>query len=318
MPIAGPPITRYDDGIIAIDCEMAGHHGLIAAFVIPGPTPAIIETGPASVLPDLRAGLDELGIGSSDAAQFIGTHIHLDHAGGAGDVAAAYPKATIAVHEWGAKHMADPTKLMASSYRVFGPALDTLFGPLKPVPHNRLRAVDEGDVIDLGGGRVLNVLYTPGHARHHITLQDSQTGAIFVGDSMGVYLPEAGILRPATPPPDFDLSLALRALDRYREIDPPTIYFSHFGPAPAGRDMIAEARRKLLEYARVIRDAMRTSEHLDHLANALTEATRDEYAEVYKNPSLLAKFEALNAFRSSAGGYLRYFQQNPDSDIPSS
>ncbi len=314
--MSAPPIIRYPDGIIAIDCEMAGHRGLIAAFVIEGPNPVIIETGPATVMPDLTSGLAQLGIGPQDAATFVGTHIHLDHAGAAGDVALAYPSATVAVHSWGAKHMIDPSKLMASSYRVFGDRLDTLFGPLKPVPEARLRAVDEGDTIDVGGGRHLRVLYTPGHARHHITLHDSDTGALFAGDSMGVYLPEAGILRPATPPPDFDLSLALSALDRYRELDPPAIYFSHFGPAPAGRDMIAEARRKLLEYARIIRQAMATSQDLDYLADRLTEATRDEYAEVYKDPVLTARFEALDAFRSSAGGYLRYFQQNPEAEIP--
>lgn len=311
-----PPIIRYPDGIIAIDCEMAGHGGLIAAFVIPGPNPVVIETGPASVLADLQAGLSELGLGSGDVASFVATHIHLDHAGGAGDVAAAYPGAMIGVHEFGVRHMADPSKLMASSYRVFGPALDTLFGPLKPVPQAQLRSLDEGDQIDLGGGRRLDVLHTPGHARHHITFQDSETGAIFVGDSMGVYLPEAGVLRPATPPPDFDLHLALQSLERYAQIDPPTIYFSHFGPAPAGRDMIAEARRKLLEYAVVVRRAMKTSEDLDVIAAALVEATADEYAEVYKRPELAAKFEALNAFRSSASGYVRYFQQNPEAEIP--
>ena len=313
-----PPIVRYPDGIISIDCEMAGHHGLIAAFVIAGPNPVIVETGPATVMPDLTAGLTELGIGPGDAATFVGTHIHLDHAGAGGDVAAAYPSATIAVHSWGAKHMADPEKLMASAYRVFGDRLDVLFGPLKPVPADRLRALDEGDTIDAGGGRHLRVLYTPGHARHHISLHDSETGALFVGDSMGVYLPEAGILRPATPPPDFDLHLALSALDRYRELDPATIYFSHFGPAPAGRDMIAEARRKLIEHAVIVRDAMRVSDDLDHVTERLIAATADEYAAVHADPELSARFDALNAFRSSAGGYLRYFQQNPDAVIPPS
>ena len=311
-----PPIVRYPDGIIAIDCEMAGHHGLIAAFVIEGPNPVVIETGPATVMPDLTAGLDSLGIGRTDVATFVGTHIHLDHAGAGGDVADAYPSATVAVHEWGVKHMADPSKLMASAYRVFGDRLDTLFGPLKPVPQDRLRALDEGDVIDAGGGRQIRVLYTPGHARHHITLHDTQTDAIFVGDSMGVYLPEAGILRPATPPPDFDFHLALSALERYRELDPATIYFSHFGPAPAGRDMITEARRKLIEYARIVREAMRQSEDLDHVSEKLVEATASEYAEVYADPELSARFDALNAFRSSAAGYLRYFQQNPQAEIP--
>lgn len=308
-------IIRYDDGIIAIDCEMSGYTELIAAYVLPGERPAVFETGPASVVPKLIEGLGELGIGGDDAT-FVGSHIHLDHAGGAGDVAEAFPRSTVVVHREGARHMVDPSKLMASAYRVFGPRLDELFGPLKPVPQERLRAVDEGDRVEIGAGRHLRVLYAPGHARHHMAVQDSESGALFVGDSMGVWLPEAGVLRPATPPPDFDLELALATLDRYRQMDPPAIYLSHFGPAPAGRELLAQARDKLLRYGRIVRDAMRTSEDLDFVTERLQEATRDEYAEVYRRPDLQAKFEALNAFRSSVAGYLRYFQQHPDAEIP--
>jgi glyoxylase-like metal-dependent hydrolase (beta-lactamase superfamily II) len=312
-----PRIIRYPDGITAIDCEMAGYTSLVAAFVIPGPNPAVVETGPASVVATLIAGLAELGIGPGDVATFVGSHIHLDHAGGAGDVAKAFPNATIAVHEQGARHMIDPAKLMASSYRVFGPALDTLFGPLKPVPPDQLRSVDEGDTIDIGNGRHLRVFYAPGHARHHMAVQDSETGALFVGDSMGVYLPEADVLRPATPPPDFDLAVALRTLDRYRDLAPPTMYLSHFGPAPAGRDLLADARRKLLSFGHIVREAMEHSTELEYLAEQLQSKTRDEYATVYARPELNAKFEALNAFSSAAAGYLRYFTQNPDAEIPS-
>jgi glyoxylase-like metal-dependent hydrolase (beta-lactamase superfamily II) len=307
-------IIRYPDGIVAIDCEMAGYTDLIAAFVFEGPRPVVFETGPATVTPKLVEGLAEIGL-DGDVATFVGSHIHLDHAGGAGDVAEAFPRSQIVVHREGARHMADPTKLMASSYRVFGPRLDELFGPLRPVPEERLRAVDEGDRIEIGNGRHLRVIYAPGHARHHMAVQDSETGALFVGDSMGVYLPEAGVLRPATPPPDFDLAVALRTLGRYRELDPPALYLTHFGPAPAG--LLGEARDKLVRYARIVREAMRKSEDLDFITERLQEATRDEFAEVYRRPELQARFDALNAWRSSAAGYLRYFQQNPDVEIPS-
>jgi glyoxylase-like metal-dependent hydrolase (beta-lactamase superfamily II) len=288
---------------------MAGMDGVVAAYVVPGANgAAVIETGPATVAATLTEGLRSLGIGLSDVSHFVGSHIHLDHAGGAGDLVDVFPSATIVVHREGARHMADPSKLMASAYRVFGPRLDELFGPLRPVPSDRLLAVDDGDRIDLGGGRHLDIVYAPGHARHHMAIQDSSTGVLFVGDSMGVYLPEAGVLRPATPPPDFDLQLALQSLDRYRTLNPTGLYLTHFGPAPADRDFLALASERLVRFGDIVREAMRESDDLDFVTERLIERTRDDYAVVWNDPELLKKFESLNAFRSSAAGYVRYFQ----------
>ncbi|MFN2640862.1 MAG: MBL fold metallo-hydrolase [Actinomycetota bacterium] len=301
-----PRTIPLDDGIIAIDTEMGGLSDLVASYLIPGDRPAIFETGPATVASTLAAGVEQLGIPASDIAYLVCSHIHLDHAGGAGDLVGTFPNATVVVHQQGARHMADPSKLMASAERVFGAGM-AMFGPLKPVPGDRLRAVEDGDVIDLGGRR-LEVIYAPGHARHHMAVQDSSSGVLFVGDSMGVYLPEAGVLRPATPPPDFDLELALESLEKYRKRSPAGIYFTHFGPAPADRDMLAEAGERLVRFGDIIREEMATSTDLDYLASRLEERTREDYAIVYERPELLAKFESLNAFRSSVAGYLRYFQ----------
>lgn len=297
-----------DEGIVAIDTKMAGQSELVAAYLIPGPEPAVVETGPATVTKSLTEGLAALGIGPRDVAHFVVTHIHLDHAGASGDLATIFPNATIVCHVQGARHMADPSKLMASAYRVFGPALDRLFGPLKPVPQDRLRAVDDGDRVEIGGGRALEVIYAPGHARHHMALLDTQSGVIFVGDSMGVYLPEAGVLRPATPPPDFDLELARESLRKYRARDPQGLYLSHFGPAPADRDLLAEADERLVRYGDIVEAAMRESTDLDFVTKRLEEETREDYRAVWDRPDLAAKFESLNAFRSSAAGYLRYFE----------
>lgn len=303
-----PNTIPLDGGIVAVDTELAGKTELCAGYLIPGDRPAVFETGPATVAKTLAAGLDELGLDRDDVAYFVCSHIHLDHAGGAGDMVDLFPQAQIVVHSQGARHMADPTKLMASAYRVFGESLDRLFGPLKAVPGDRLRAVDDGDVIDLGRGRRLDVIYAPGHARHHMAVQDSESGVLFVGDSMGVYLPEAGVLRPATPPPDFDLDLAVQTLDRYRERDPSGLYLTHFGPAPSDRDLLEEAREKLIWFGEIVRDEMRSSTDLDVLAQRLEERTASAYAAVLADPAIRDKFESLNAFRSSAAGYLRYFQ----------
>jgi glyoxylase-like metal-dependent hydrolase (beta-lactamase superfamily II) len=308
LPVVARTIP-LDAGIVAIDTGLVGFDEMIAAYVIPGEQPAIVETGPATVARTVIEGVESLGIGRGDVSTLVVSHIHLDHAGGAGDLIDAFPHATVVVHEQGARHLVDPTKLMASAYRVFGDRLDRLFGPLRPIPADRLRAVDEGDVVEIGGGRTLDVMYAPGHARHHMAVQDSASGALFVGDAMGVYLPEAGVLRPATPPPDFDLDLALATLRRFRERNPAAIYLTHFGPAPADRDLLAESEERLVRFGEIVREAMQKSEDLDFITEQLQERTRDDYRVVWANPELFERFEALNAFRSSAAGYLRYFQQ---------
>lgn len=301
-------LTELAGGIIQIDTEMAGMTQLVAGFLIPGDRPTLIETGPATVIPKLVEGLQELGLGPTDVANVIVSHIHLDHAGGAGDFLDHFPKATVVVHRAGAKHMADPSRLMASAYRVFGDSLDRLFGPLRPVPQDNLRAVDPGDFVDMGAGRKLEIIEAPGHAKHHLAVLDSETGVLFVGDSMGVYLPEADILRPATPPPDFDLEEALSTLQRYRERNPTGLYLTHFGPAPTNRDMLDEAELKLRHYGEIIERNMQETHDLDELTKRLEEETAAEYAAVHQRPELMKKFESLNAFRSSAAGYLRYFE----------
>jgi glyoxylase-like metal-dependent hydrolase (beta-lactamase superfamily II) len=303
-----PKTQALDAGIVAIDTEMAGLDQTVAAFVVPGEQPAVIETGPATVTQTLIEGLASLGLGPSDVASFVLTHIHLDHGGGAGDIARAFPTATIVVHPEGARHLADPTKLMASAYRVFGERLDETFGPLAPVPADRIRAVEPGTRLDVGGGRTLEIVEATGHARHHMAIEDSESGVIFVGDAMGVYLPEAGVLRPATPPPDFDMEVAVATLRRFRARDPRGLYLTHYGPAPSGRDLLAEAEEKLLRFGAIIREAMDESTDLDFLAERLRERTWDEYKSIHDSAELLAKFEALNAFKSSAAGYLRYSQ----------
>jgi len=298
---------RLDAGIVAIDTQMAGYEEVVAAFVVPGDRPAVVETGPATVTQTLTDGLAALGLGPDDVAYFVVSHVHLDHAGAAGDVAERFPRAQVVVHSAGARHLADPSRLMASAQRVFGERMST-FGPLRPVPEDRLLAVDPGARLDLGGGRSLEIVEARGHAKHHMAIQDSDSGVLFVGDSMGVYLPEADVLRPATPPPDFDLDVALATLRGFRARDPRGLYLTHYGPAPGDRDFIAEAEERLVRYGAIVKEAMAESTDVEFLAERLRERTWDDYRAVHDRPEVLAKFEALNAWRSSAAGYLRYFQ----------
>src|SRR3954452_17520218 len=149
---------------------MAGYDGITAGYLIRADRPCLVETGTAPSAPVVRDALASLGVGPADLATVVVTHIHLDHAGGTGDIAEMYPQAEVVVHERGARHLADPSRLMDSARRVYGSELDELFGTLAPTPAPRIRAVEQTGSIDLGGGRSLASHYSPGHAKHHVGL----------------------------------------------------------------------------------------------------------------------------------------------------
>jgi glyoxylase-like metal-dependent hydrolase (beta-lactamase superfamily II) len=272
-----PEITDLGHDVFQIDTKMAGYDGITAGYLIRGSRPCLVETGTAPSAPVVRSALDALGVGAADLATIVVTHIHLDHAGGTGDMAGHYPGAEIVVHERGARHLADPSRLMASARRVYGDALDSLFGELAPTPADRIRAVDEAGSIDLGGGRRLASHYSPGHARHHVGLLDSVSGDLYVGDAAGVYLRDTDDLRPATPPPDFDLDQALESLRRFGALRSARLLFSHYGPADAVDETLRRSAEEILVWVDETRRARGPGRDLDHAAAMVAERTRQRY-----------------------------------------
>ena len=185
------------------------------------------------------------------------THIHLDHAGGVGNVARAFPSATVYVHEKGARHLADPARLIDSAARVYGPLLDSLYGRLDPTPPERLHVLEDGEEIDVGAGRTLVAVDSPGHAKHHVGLHDSLSGVLFAGDAVGVKLPDGGVLRPSTPPPDFDLDQALTSLGKFAARRPSGIALAHYGLLEQPDELLAEAEETLRLWAETAERAYR-------------------------------------------------------------
>ncbi|MBA3430156.1 MAG: MBL fold metallo-hydrolase, partial [Actinobacteria bacterium] len=211
---------------LIIDTKMRGDEGITAAFVVRGSSTALVETGPKSCVDTVLAGLESSGIDTLD--WIVVTHIHLDHAGAAGTLLQRFPNATVAVHAKGAPHLIDPSKLWASATRIYGARMEELWGGIDPVPEDRVHVLEDGDAIDLGG-RSLRAIETPGHARHHHALLDDVTGILFVGDALGVRLPDVGVNRPATPPPEFDMDQALGSIRRIEKLEASSLWLTHFG-----------------------------------------------------------------------------------------
>jgi glyoxylase-like metal-dependent hydrolase (beta-lactamase superfamily II) len=305
-------------GITAIDTMMAGRDRSTAAYLIHDEEPTIVETGPTTSVEAVTAGLSSLGVGPQDLANVVVTHIHLDHAGGVGRLAQGFPRATIWVHERGAPHLADPTKLLASATRVYGEErMDEWFGPVDPVPADRLRAVADGDRIQLRS-RDLEVLYTPGHASHHVALMDSQTGAVLTGDALGIHVPDLPVLRPATPPPDFDLELALDSIERIRSRASSPLLFAHFGPIRDVDRTCELAERRVRSWAEAVRTALETTDDLDEIAERLArESARDIETGSEATLDLDAleeRLQLLSSIRMNAMGLIRYWKKRREGE----
>jgi glyoxylase-like metal-dependent hydrolase (beta-lactamase superfamily II) len=295
--------------VFAIDTRMSGYDGITSAYLIRADRPCLVETGTATSAEVVRASLAELGIGPQDLATVVVTHIHLDHAGGVGTIARMFPAAEVVVHERGARHLVDPERLMTSARRVFGSVLDDVFGLLEPTEASRVTALADVGVVDLGAGRTLSAFHAPGHAQHHLGLVDSATGDLYVGDAAGVYIPETKDLRPSTPPPDFDLDLAIDSLHRFRDVAPTRLLFSHFGPVETVAESLGRAEEELRLWVELVRETRANALDLDHAVQRVTEKTAERYAAYLENDAVLRKFEHLNATAANIVGINRWLDR---------
>jgi glyoxylase-like metal-dependent hydrolase (beta-lactamase superfamily II) len=240
----------YGNGIIAFDSGYVRPMLAAIHLVVENGRAAFIDTGTNDALPNALAALKKLGLDAAAVDYVILTHIHLDHAGGAGAMMQAFPNAMLAVHPRGARHMAEPSKLIAGVSAVYGPEyVQRVYGDIVPVPSERIIATAEGHVLSLAG-RKLICLDTPGHARHHICIIDDRTGGIFTGDVFGLSYRELDVdgrqfIFPTTTPSQFEPEAMRASIDRLLALSPPMMYLTHYGQlhdvAQRGQDL----RRRL-------------------------------------------------------------------------
>ena len=304
-------VTDLGHEVFQIDTRMAGYPGITAGYLIRSDRPCLVETGTAPSAPLVRDALASLGVGAADLATVVVTHIHLDHAGGVGDIARMFPAAQVVVHELGARHLADPSRLMASARMVYGDELDQLFGELAPTPSDRIRTVEQTGVVDLGGGRRLESHYSPGHAKHHVGLVDSVSGDLYVGDAAGIYIPETGDQRPATPPPDFNLGVALESLRMFAALRPTRLLFSHYGPMDHVPQALDRSAQELNVWVEETRNARQAGLDLDHAVAMVAERTKARYAVLADgaDPELAAKYNRIAGAASNVSGIMHWLER---------
>lgn len=240
----------YKNGIYAFD---AGYvRPILAAIhlVVENGRVAFIDTGSNDSLPNALAALDRLGLGADAVDCVILTHIHLDHAGGAGAMMAQFPNARLVVHPRGARHMAEPAKLVAGVTAVYGAEyVARVYGEIRSIPAERILEATDGIVINLAG-RQLRCIDTPGHARHHICIIDEKTSGIFTGDMFGLSYRELDVdgrqfIFPTTTPTQFEPDAMRHSIDRLLALRPECFYLTHYSRVHSVAELGVDLNRRL-------------------------------------------------------------------------
>jgi glyoxylase-like metal-dependent hydrolase (beta-lactamase superfamily II) len=288
-------------GLDYIDLNFLGVPEIIATAVLHGSAGvALIDPGPSTTVEGLKQSLRRKGISLDDVRQILLTHIHLDHAGATGSLVRENPRIDVFVHERGAPHMIEPSKLLASAGRLYGADMNRLWGDFLPVPADRVRIL-KGEERITAGGRELEVAYTPGHASHHVAYFDRSSRVAFVGDTAGIRRPDRDYIMPPTPPPDIDLDAWRVSEDRILSWDPDTLFLTHFGPFHGARIHFQEMTERLAAWSRTVR-------------RLLADASLDDEQrlQAFMNEALLdlkRKVGELEAERYSRAGRLDYSWQ---------
>ncbi len=288
------PVVTLAAGLSFVDLEFLGRRRAIATVVVQGAGGvALVDPGPSTCLARLESSLQQRGIGLHDVTHILLTHIHLDHAGVTGTLVRRFPGLTVLVHERGAVHLVDPTKLLKSATRLYGDRMDRLWGDVLPVPAGNVVTLAGGETVEAGGRR-FDVAYTPGHASHHVSYFDPSSGVVFAGDTAGVSI-DGGYVLPPTPPPDIDPALWASSVARIERWSPHTLFMTHFGPAESVRPHLQSLLSNLETISRLVRtslqepgtDETRQARFLDALRLELRREMTEAQALVYEAASPL-------------------------------
>ncbi len=248
------PFEEIAEGIYCIETGLY-RHGLAACYLVrSGEHLAFVDTGTANSVPGLLGVIDALGLTPEQVKYVMPTHVHLDHAGGSGQLMAACANAHLVIHPKGAPHMLDPSRLTAGASAVYGEAAFSQdFGALLPVAKERMIVAEDGQAFDLNG-RALSFIDTPGHANHHGCIFDAQSQGFFTGDTFGIAYREFDTLNgpwlfAPTTPVAFDPKSWLKTLDKLMAFDPQVMYLTHYGRVDRPADLVGDLRKSIRDLA---------------------------------------------------------------------
>jgi glyoxylase-like metal-dependent hydrolase (beta-lactamase superfamily II) len=295
------------NSLVTIDLQHRNHKGYIAACLLDSTEGVLLlDPGPSCTLENLRRELLNLGIQDCDIRAILLTHIHVDHAGATGSLCERNPRIRVYVHEKGVPHMVNPERLLRSATRALGKNVEEFWGPFKGVPAGNIVPLKGGEDLTFGQ-RKLEVLYTPGHAVHHISFFEADSNVAFVGDATGIRLSDLAVY-PATPPPDIQPGDIEESLDLIFSRRPAQLFLTHFGLKGNVEWHLADLRNRLRHWSDFVRQAI--AQGKDDLAG------EREFAQMVKAEiaSIVSKeeagwFDESVASRQNWHGLARYWRE---------
>jgi glyoxylase-like metal-dependent hydrolase (beta-lactamase superfamily II) len=288
----GSDASRHDGvvhDVLLIDALQLGNPGVIGVYVLDGPEPALVDCGPAVCTDALLAGLASNDIGLSDIRHLLVTHIHPDHVGGAGRLVREHPGLQVHVHELGAPHLVDPTRLEQSARRLYGDEFDRLFGAIEPVPAENISVIAGTSVAGL------DVIPTPGHAPHHVTFFGPD-GACYPGDTLGAMLPPGRFAYPASAPPGIDVDTWLASLDAIEARAPSFLRLAHFGEVVDAPGHIGRLRTRITEWTKFVEGGASEEEFVAMAAGISSTEAGEAASRHWLLPSFSLSYGGLSRF----------------------
>ena len=308
LPLACATIGFLVVPTAPLDLAWAGHPRSIAAALLRSEGfNALLDPGPGSAIDTLREQLGRHELRISDLNAILLTHIHLDHAGATGSLVQENPRLRVFVHSRGAMHMADPSKLLSSASRLYGEEMQRLYGEFLPVPQKNLQVLEGGEVLSLGS-RQLQVLYTPGHASHHVTYFDAAESVAFVGDTTGISIEGHPFVLPATPPPDVSLELWDASLDAIAGLHPQRLFLTHFSFSNNPERHIAAFREVLHRWSDLVGKLLITSTDETEAMRAFAREVGRDAAQSL-SPDEISHYFFSGALHFSWQGLARYHRK---------
>jgi len=302
-------VKEVAENIYLIDDQLYSIPKFGSVYLINEEIKALIDTGPATSADVVLDGIRDLGVRPEDIHYLIVTHIHLDHAGGAGFLIRNMPQAQAVVHHRGAKHLIDPTKLVSSARAAQAQVGEAMVRETEVVPTvtERVKPVYDGDIIELSAQQILRVIDAPGHAPHELCIYESRNNGLFTGDAAGICLGEHKALVMVNAPPSFDLELSIDTVKRLMQLQSSRIYYAHFGVTAKVQDKLQWAMDTLNAWDEITSQAVRENKFNEAAGRLMAQAyitlepIRNEWPSLYE-------YMTKHDVPMSIDGFLKYYQ----------
>ena len=291
-----PDIEEVADRVFRFETPIPGVTNIFAVYIINEPEAVLIEPGPAAAVPLICQRMKSLGL--KDLAYIIPTHIHMDHAGGAGTLARLYPRAKVLVHPKAERHAINPSRLLEGTRAAFGADFETRYGPIESVPKAQVKVPRDSEIVSVNG-RQLQVMYAPGHAQHHIAVFDRSVRGLFCGEALGMLVDGAvQFALPSVAPPNFDQAQYLNTMHRLRQLYPRVLFYSHGGVGHDPDVLISIAAENTRLLGEIILKGLKESTSPNTIGGRINDYLADRFGMRFDQTSL----------SMIVGGYTLYFK----------